>query len=62
VTLDDDEGYSLAEVRSSRALARELHWGEQPPEPTAVAASHAGVRGVDDDGSWVRLERVLGGW
>ncbi|MCY1658854.1 glycosyltransferase [Dietzia sp. SL131] len=62
VTLDDDEGYSLAEVRSSRALARELHWGEQPPEPTAVAASHAGVRGVDDDGSGVRLERVLGGW
>ena len=62
VTLDDDEGYSLAEVRSSRALARELHWGEQPPEPTAVTASHAGVRGIDDDGSGVRLERVLGGW
>ncbi|WP_253701814.1 glycosyltransferase family 2 protein [Dietzia sp. 111N12-1] len=62
VTLDDDEGYSLAEVRSSRALARELHWGDQPPEPTAVTASHAGVRGIDDDGAGVRLERVLGGW
>lgn len=62
VILDDDEGYDLAQIRSSRALAREQEWGEHPPEPTAVAASAAGVRGVDDDGTGVRLERVLGGW
>ena len=62
VILDDDEGYTLAEIRSSRALAREQHWGAQPPETISVSASGAGIRGVDDDGSGVRLERVLGGW
>ena len=62
VILDDDEGYTLAEIRSSRALAREQHWGAQPPERISVSASGAGIRGMDDDGSGVRLERVLGGW
>lgn len=62
VVLDDDEGYELARVRSSRALAREQEWGEQPPEPTAVAASHGGVRVIDEAGTGVRLERILGGW
>ena len=62
VILDDDEGYTLAEIRSSRALAREQHWGAQPPETISVSASGAGIRGMDDDGSGVRLERVLGGW
>ncbi|UVE93867.1 glycosyltransferase family 2 protein [Dietzia sp. B32] len=62
VGLDDDEGYRLAEIRSSRALAREQEWGDHPPETTAIAASHGGVRVVDEDGTGVRLERVLGGW
>lgn len=62
VTLDDDEGRTLARIRSSRALAREQEWGERPPAPRSVAASGVGVRVLPVDGDGVRLERIVGGW
>lgn len=62
MTLDDDEGRTLARIRSSRALAREQEWGERPPATRSVAASGVGVRGLPVDGDGVRLERIVGGW
>lgn len=62
VTVDDDEGRVVAEVRTSRALAREQIWGETPGAPEAIAASDVGVGLFGTRGAGVRLERVLGGW
>ena len=62
VTIDDDEGRTLAHVRSSRALAREQEWGERAPDPVRVAARDLEIRPPVDDGTGVRLERVVGGW
>ena len=62
VALDDDEGRTLAHLRSSRALAREQEWGDQPPGARSIAASDLGVRGLGADGDGVRLERIFGGW
>ena len=62
VTLDDDEGRTLAHLRSSRALAREQEWGERPPAARSIAASGVGVHGLGADGDGVRLERIIAGW
>lgn len=62
VRVDDDEGRILAHVRSSRDLAREQEWGEQPPGRTRVAAEDLRVRPLVGDGTGVRLERVVGDW
>ncbi|MDV7999917.1 glycosyltransferase [Rhodococcus sp. IEGM 1408] len=57
-----DEGRVLAQVRSSRALAREQVWGVSPGATAGIPASEVGVRPLGADGAGVRLERVLGGW
>lgn len=62
VILDDDEGRTLARIRSSRALAREQEWGERPPAAQSIAASGVGVRSLGGDGAGVRLERIIAGW
>lgn len=62
VRIDDDEGRTLAHLRSSRALAREQEWGEPPPDPVRVSARDIGIRPPFDDGGAVRLERVVGDW
>ncbi|MET3861832.1 GT2 family glycosyltransferase [Dietzia sp. 2505] len=62
VTLDDDEGRALARVRTSRALAREHHWGDRPGEPVAIPAADLRVTPFGADGAGVRLERIVGGW
>ena len=62
VTLDDDEGRTLADIRSSRALAREQEWGERPPVAQSIAAAGVGVRSLGGDGDGVRLERIIAGW
>ncbi|MFN3600079.1 MAG: glycosyltransferase family 2 protein [Dietzia sp.] len=62
VTLDDDEGRVLAQVRTSRALAREQHWDERSGAPASIPAAEVGVRPFGADGAGVRLERILGGW
>lgn len=69
--IDDDDGRTLATVRTSRAVAREWEWGDRAPGPVAVTAS--GLAGAgrggpgfekvsDREGAGIRLERVLGGW
>ena len=62
MTLDDDEGRTLADIRSSRALAREQEWGERPPVAQSIAAAGVGVRSLGGDGDGVRLERIIAGW
>lgn len=69
--IDDDDGRTLATVRSSRAVAREQEWGDAPGGPVTVAltsladARHEtvgfGSEG-EPEGAGLRLERVLGGW
>ena len=78
VTIDDDEGRTLARVRTSGVLAREQEWGDPPARAVSIPAADlapdlAPGQSLDDapgqsldlpdhNGVGVRLERVFGGW